>query len=81
MPHGYLSDEEGGEKVQMELLAAQTEQLDAKKGPKNPEIKGPLLTKRERDTQFGQTDFACILYADPLFLNFPLDAKALRVSS
>jgi hypothetical protein len=81
VPHGYLSDEEGGEKGQMEFLAAQSEQLDGRKGPKTPEIKGPVLTRQGRDAQFAQTGFSCILHANPLFLDFPFDAKALRVPS
>ena len=81
MPHGYLSDEEGGEKTQMEFLAAQSEQVDVKRGPKNPDIRGPFLAKHKRDAQFGRMDFSCVLYADPMLLNFPFDAKVVRVSS
>ena len=81
MPHGYLSDEEGGEKAQRELLTVQTEQSEFKKCPKIPEIKGPLLARHKREAQFEHMAFTCSFHADPLLLSFPFDAKVMRVSS
>ena len=80
MPHGYLSDEEGGEKTLRELPTAQIEQSELKKCPKVPEIRGPLLARHKRASQFGHMAFTCLLHADPLLLGFPFDAKVVRVS-
>jgi hypothetical protein len=79
VPHGYLSDEEGGEKAQREFLTVQTEQSEFKKCPKVPEIKGPLLVRHKRVSQFEH--MACLFHADPLLLSFPFDAKVVRIPS
>ena len=68
-------------KLKWELLAAQTEQLDAKKAQKIPEIKGPLLARQEKGHPIRTHGLCLFTLRRPLVLEFPVDAKAMRVSS